>query len=110
MLPKGLYGCEVAPIHENALRGFRSATAEALTFVSEQRSIDLTFAVASKGDDLDPEVYIFAKRVAALRRAKSKKGANTNMINAILKVYRSKKEPGTAEEIKDPKDDAATFS
>ena len=65
MLPKGLYGCKVAPVHENALRSFRGATADALTFISKQRSVDLTFAVASKGEGLDPEVYIFTKRVTA---------------------------------------------
>ena len=80
MLPKGLYGCEMAPVHEHALRSFRSATADALAYTTKQRPIDLTFAVPSKGDDLDPEVYIAAKRVTAFRRARSKKGTGGSLI------------------------------
>ena len=101
MLPKGLYGCEMAPIHESALRQFRTATANAVTYVTKQRSVDLTFAVASKGEDLDPEVYITTKRITALRRARGKKGSNKEIIDKILKEHRKKKEPGTAEEIED---------
>ena len=92
-----MYGCETAPIHENALRRYRGAIANALTYTTKQRSVDLTFAVASKGEDLDPEVYITTKRVTAFRRARGKKGTNRRIIDKILSEYRRKKEPGTEE-------------
>ena len=65
--------------------------------------------MASKGEHLDPEVYILAKRVAAVRRAKGKRGANEAIITSILKEYRRKKEPGTAEAIGETNDDAEAF-
>ena len=93
-LPKGLYGCEVSPINETALRSFRTSITRALTYTTEQRSSDLTFATASHGPDLDPEVAIATRRAAAVRRFISKCKANEDKVQAILEAYRNKKEPG----------------
>ena len=69
ILPKGLYGCELAPVNETAMRSFRSAVASCLTYVTKRRSVDLTFATATRGNDVDPDVTVVCRRVTALRRA-----------------------------------------
>ena len=65
-LPMGLYGCEVAPVDEAALRTMRSAIVSCLTFTTVRRSTDFTFATASRGRDVDPDVEIVNRRVVAL--------------------------------------------
>ena len=67
-LPKALYGCEVAPANETALRTFRTSITKALAYTTKQRSADLTFATASYGPDLDPDTHIFSRRCVAFRR------------------------------------------
>ena len=67
-LPKALYGCEVAPVNERALRTLRARIAKTLAYTTEQRSTDLTFATCSNGPDLDPDIHILARRAVALRR------------------------------------------
>ena len=93
-LPKALYGCEVAPVNETALRTLRTAVTRTLTYTTDQRSSDLTFATASHGPDLDPEMSIFARRAMAVRRFFNKSKANAEKVKCILAVYRSKGEPG----------------
>ena len=41
--PMGLYGCELAPVNESAMRTLRSAIASCLTSTNSGRSVDLTF-------------------------------------------------------------------
>ena len=67
-LPKALYGCEVAPANEVGLRALRTSNNNALAYTADQRSADLTFAVASYGPDLDPDTHIFSRRAVAFRR------------------------------------------
>ena len=97
-LPKGLYGCEVSPINESALRTFRTAITKTLTYTTDQRSADLTFATASHGPDLDPEVAIAMRRAVAVRRYISKSEANERMARKIIKNYGAKREPGVYED------------
>ena len=93
-LPKALYGCEVAPVNETALRSLRTAVTRTLTFTTDQTSSDLTFATASHGPDLDPETSIFARRAMAVRRYFNKSKANAEKVRTIMAAYRNKREPG----------------
>ena len=93
-IPKGLYGCEVAPINETALRTLRSAITRTLTYTTEQRSADLTFATSSHGHDLDPEVAILTRRTTALRRFINKSEENAERIKTIMNEYMERGEPG----------------
>ena len=93
-LPKALYGCEVAPVNETALRQLRTAVTKTVTFTTEQRSSDLTFATASHGPDLDPESSIFARRATALSRFINKSVQNEERVKTIMKAYRKNGEPG----------------
>ena len=65
MLPKALYGCELAPVNESALRGLRREFVDAIAYTTAKRSVDLTFNVASYGPDLDPDVQISIRRAQA---------------------------------------------
>ena len=67
-LQKALYGCEVAPANEGCLRTLRTRIAKTLTYTTEHRSADLTFATCSHGPDLDPDIHILTKRAVAFRR------------------------------------------
>ena len=42
--------------------------AKTLTYTTEQRSPDLTFATCSHGPDLDPDIHLLTRRAVALRR------------------------------------------
>ena len=66
-MPKALYGCEVTPVNETALRILRTSFVKCMTFTTAGRSADLVFAMTSKGSDLDPDVNIFVRRVAAMK-------------------------------------------
>ena len=67
-LQKALYGCEVAPANEGCLRTLRTRIAKTLTYTTEHRSADLTFATCSHGPDLDPDILFLSKRAVAFRR------------------------------------------
>ena len=94
LLPKGLYGCETAPVNESAMRTFRSEVANAVTYVTKRRSLDLTYVVASHGTDMDPEVEIYVRRVNSFKRAMVTSKADRQLIETILEIYRAKDEPG----------------
>ena len=51
------------------MRTFRSGVVNAATYTTKRRSTDLTFAVASNGSDIDPEVEVYVRRVNGLGRA-----------------------------------------
>ena len=80
LIPKGLYGCESCPVNDAALRTWRAEVANAATFVTTRRSADLTFATASHGADIDPEVHVYTKRAMGMRRAYHVSGANRKLI------------------------------
>lgn len=67
-----------------------------MTYITKQRSVDLTFAVASQGEGLGPAVYITTKRLTAFRRARNK-GTHRSIIDKILIERRRRKEPGKEE-------------
>ena len=93
-LPKALYGCEVAPVNETALRTLRTSISKTFTYTTDQRSVDLTFATASNGPDLDPESCIYTRRAVALRRFITKSEANARRVKQIIEMYKRQKEPG----------------
>ena len=68
--PKSLHGCESTAVPEEPLRLYRAATLRALDGPHHMgRSPAMAFTVCDgAGTDLDPEVVIFARRAAALRR------------------------------------------
>ena len=86
--PKALYGCEVTPVNETALRVLRSSFVRCMTYTTARRSADLVFAVASEGTDLDPDVSIFVRRIAALRRYISKNAANQDKVTNDFRSIR----------------------
>ena len=90
-LPKALYGSEVAPVNDSALKTLRTVITKTVTFTTEQRSSDLTFATASHGTDLDPEASILARRAAALRRYINKGTQNAERIKTICQAYKRRK-------------------
>ena len=96
-LPKALYGCETTPVNERALRKLQTTIVDTLTYNTSRRSVDLTFAAASHGNEVDPDVAIFKNRVLGLRRAKAMGGENERIIESIMEQYGKQKEPGIME-------------
>ena len=93
-MPKAMYGCEVSPVNEIALRTLRSSFADVLTYTTARRSADFTFSVVSGKTDLDPDVEIFVRRVTAMRRYITKSPANKEKMLRIYELYRGRGEPG----------------
>ena len=98
MLPKGLYGCESCPINDSAMRTWRTETANATTFVTKRKSVDFTFAAASQGTDLDPEIFAYTKRALAYRRAYYICKSNETLINENYDLYKKAGDPGIIKE------------
>ena len=73
-LPKALYGCDVVPANENALQKLRACITKKLTYTTEQRSADFTFATCSFGPDLDADIHILTRRAFAFRRYLARRG------------------------------------
>ena len=65
------------------MRSLRTAIANCITLVTSRRSTDLTFAIASRGRDVDPDVEASTRRMMMLRRAMVKDDAAENMIKDI---------------------------
>ena len=84
----------MAPVKESALRTLRTVITKTVTFTTEQRSSDLTFATASHGPDLDPEASILARRAAAVRRFINTGTHNAERIKTRCQAYKKRKEPG----------------
>ena len=78
MLPKGLYGCESCPINDSILRTWRTET----------------FAAASQGTDIDPEIHVYTKRAMSLRRAYYVSKSNAKLIDENFELYKKAEEPG----------------
>ena len=85
LLPKGLYGCELGPINETAMRGFRAATATSMTYSTTRRSSGLTFAMCSRGSDIDPDIEVVRRRVVGFRRAMVIHEEAATMIKGLFK-------------------------
>ena len=105
-MPKTLYGCEVTPVNETALRVLRSSFLRCMTYTTVRRSADLVFAMASEGSDLDPDINIFVRRVAAARRYITKNAEHQETIKGIARIYAARKEPGAyqSDEVLDKKE------
>ena len=89
-----LFGCEVAPVNEGALRTLRSAIASCIAFTSSRKATDLTFAVGSRGRDVDPDVEIVCRRTVGIRRCMAKCEESKTMIKDIYIGYQKRNEPG----------------
>ena len=66
-----------------------------MTYTTVRRSADLVFATTSEGTDLDPDINIFVRRVAAARRYISRSNANHEEMKEVARIYGSREEPGT---------------
>ena len=94
LLPKGIYGCELGPINETAMRGFRAATATCLTYNTSRRSTDLTYAMCSRGGDQGPDIEVVRRWVVGLRRAMVVQDKAEKMIKDIIACYAEQGRPG----------------
>lgn len=98
LLPKALYGCELSPINEAAMGTLRINLADNLCFKTARRSIDLTFATASYGGDLDPDIEVVVRRVVPIRRIHSKNEELAKLSLQILRECGLRGEPGVYDE------------
>ena len=77
---KALYGCEATSAADNFVDRYSTSVLNNLFYNNGNRSADLTYQFASRGDDADPRTEIGARRVAMFRRMSAKDPE----INAIL--------------------------
>ena len=91
LIPKGVFGCELAPINEAAMRTFRAAIVSCLTFATSKRSVDLTFSTASKWNDVDPDIVVVCRRAAAMRRAIATDEGARKMMDENPEEYRERR-------------------
>ena len=97
LLPKGLYGCELGPINESAMQASRAATANCMTYSSMRRSTDLTFAMCSRGNDVDPDMEVVRRRILCFRRAMILHEGAEQMIQDIFNKYKDDGHPAIGE-------------
>ena len=95
VLPMSLYGCETCPVNEDALQELRSAFADTVSVNTCRRSVDLTFCVASYGEDIDPDLDIVYRRTAAYRRNVTKNNETARMMKENLEIYTKQGVAGT---------------
>ena len=93
-MPNALYGCEVTPVNETALRVLRSSFVRCMTYTTVRRSANLVFAMAPEGSDLDPDINIFVRRAAAARIYPTKNPANQDTMEEVARISAARKEPG----------------
>ena len=93
--PMGVFGCETCLVSENSIVGLRSNIADMLAFSSNNRSVELTYSLASAGTDADPDVEIAVRRVMTCRRNVHKGGEVEKMMKENFQMYINQKEPGT---------------
>ena len=86
-MPKALFGCEISQVNEGALETSRTTIADLLTASTKRRSLDLTFSLASYGDDLDPDVEIAYRRIATYRRNATKDNETAKLMRENMKMY-----------------------
>ena len=68
------------PVNESALETLRAVFVDNLTVSSVKRSVDLTFSVATCGDDLDPDLEIPYRRAAMSRRNMNKDNLRSKLL------------------------------
>ena len=87
--PKALYGCESSATPEEPLRLYRAATLRALDGPHHMgRSPAMAFTVCDgAGTDLDPEVDIFGRRAAVLRRYWYKAPGQRDKVLGMMRAY-----------------------
>ena len=81
-------------MNETAKRTFRAKIVSCLTFNTTRRAVDLTFSVATKGNDVDPDMIIVCKRAAAFRRARARHREAKQLMKEIMGRYEEVGEPG----------------
>ena len=89
-----IYGCEVALANEVSLRTLRTSISKTIAYTTSQGSADLTFAVASYGPDLDPDIHLFSRRAIAFWRYAARNEEHAKKMKEIFEEYARKKEPG----------------
>ena len=94
LLPKALYGAELAPVSEAAMRSLRAKIADVLSPATVRRSVDLVFALAAGPKNVDPDIDVVVRRFAAARRAMVKSEEAAMTISRILEMYKFRDEPG----------------
>ena len=94
-LAKGLYGIESSQCCETDMQILRGAIANAIGPKSRARSIDLTFATANLGKDLDPMVEMVIRRGKMLRRMAIKHPEVQCLLAEIWHWYQQDGHPGT---------------
>ena len=94
-IAKGLYGVECSAENGQALQKLRVAIANAIAPKSSLRSLDLTFATANLGRDLDPLIILMVRRVSMLRRMLAKHDHLQTMVQQTWENYRKNGHQGT---------------
>ena len=69
ILPKALYGAEIAHIPDQHMRALQTAILDIVAPNSTRRNPSMAFLTCSAGTDLDPEVALYVRRVKLFRRA-----------------------------------------
>ena len=82
-----IYGCETSPVNESELATLRSSIADLLTFSTTRRSVDLTYAMASYGKDVDPDVEIASRRAMTFRRMMHKQNDTSRKMKKVIAMY-----------------------
>ena len=77
----------MAPVNETALTVLRSSFVKRITFTPSRRSADIVLSVASEGTDLDPDVNIIVRRVAAFRRYCYRQARSQVTIKEMYEIY-----------------------
>ena len=94
VLPMALYGVENSHPSEAQLHRLQSAIVDALGNHSARRSLHLCFEVLSCGDDLDPHVQQFTKRMDTFRRMWRKHPTMQQHLRTIWATYAGRDVPG----------------
>ena len=75
-------------MNETALRTLRTSISNTFTYTTDARSVDLTFATASNGPDLDPESCIYTRRAVVFRRFINKSKDIAERVKNIIEMYK----------------------
>ena len=91
----GLYGGEAVHTDETAMRGLQTAIADTVGPNSTLGSNAIIFSTCSRGEDIDPNVEMFARRYTLTRRMDAKWSWVRASINRIFNHYAGKELIGT---------------
>ena len=87
ILPMALYGIEGAAPREQLLRALQAAIVEVIGPNSARRCNALVFETCSAGDDLDPHIAQFTRRITLFRRMWSMYPSCRDMVNDLYNCY-----------------------